>query len=243
MKSIIVVPCYNEAKRLQKEAFVSYVQQNADIDFLFVNDGSSDNTLQVLEALCATDPHLHLLNLQPHGGKAEAVRKGMLHASQNFSAEVVGFWDADLATPLNEIKDFVAWLEKGYDAVLGLRLMRLGAEVKRRKLRHYLGRTFATCASMILHLPVYDTQCGAKLFRSSVVSPLCTTPFLTRWLFDVELLARYRNAYGIEAACNKVYEYPLFHWIDVEGSQLKSRDFVKAPMELMKIRKQYNRRK
>ena len=63
--------------------------------------------------------------------------------------------------------------------------------------------------------------------------------FITRWLFDVELLARYKQRYGVEQAIQKIYEYPLFQWEDVDGSQLKSRDFFKAPLELMKIRKRY----
>ena len=133
----------------------------------------------------------------------------------------------------------VEWADRGFDIVMGLRLMRLGAKVKRKTMRHYLGRCFATAASMMLKLPVYDTQCGAKLFRSDVVKAIFDEQFITRWLFDVELLARYKQHYGIEQATQKIYEFPLFQWQDIDGSQLKSRDFFKAPMELMKIRSKY----
>lgn len=239
MKTIVVVPCYNEAKRLHQDDFLHYVEQNEDVAFLFANDGSRDNTLEVLHSLTARHERLLLFDIQPNGGKAEAVRRGMLYAVEHYDAQYVAFWDADLATPLNEIEPMVAWADKGYDVVMGLRLMRLGAKVRRKPLRHYLGRCFATVASMMLDLPVYDTQCGAKLFRREVVETIFQEQFITRWLFDVELLARYKQRYGTENAKEKIYEFPLFQWQDVDGSQLKSRDFFKAPVELMKISRKY----
>ena len=239
MKTVVVVPCYNEAKRLPQQEFLQFVREHDDVAFLFANDGSRDNTLEVLQSLCQQHERLHVLDLQPNGGKAEAVRRGMLHAAETMQPEYICFWDADLATPLYEIPHFVEWADKGYDIVTGLRLMRLGAEVRRKKLRHYLGRCFATCASMMLQLPVYDTQCGAKLFRSKIVREIFPEPFISKWLFDVELLARYKQRFGIQQATDKIYEYPLFHWIDVAGSTLKKKDFLVAPMELLRIRKKY----
>ncbi|MBO4308162.1 MAG: glycosyltransferase family 2 protein [Bacteroidales bacterium] len=239
MKTIIVVPCYNESQRLHKDEFLDYVNKHEDTAFLFANDGSRDNTLEVLKELAAKHERLLYLDIQPNGGKAEAVRKGMLHAVKNYHPDFVAFWDADLATPLDEIEPMISWMTKGYDIVMGLRLMRLGAEVRRKSMRHYLGRCFATVASMMLKLPVYDTQCGSKMFRASVVEELFEERFITRWLFDVELLARYKKYFGVDNATRKIYEYPLFKWEDVDGSQLKSRDFFKAPIELMKIRRKY----
>lgn len=239
MKTIVVVPCYNESKRLRQDEFLAFVEQHDDVAFLFANDGSRDNTLEVLQSLCSRHERLLLLDIQPNGGKAEAVRKAMLHAVEQYKPSYVAFWDADLATPLNEIPCMVQWADKDFDAVTGLRLMRLGAKVRRKASRHYLGRCFATVASMMLHLPVYDTQCGAKLFRADMVPDLFSEPFITRWLFDVEILARYTKRYGNARAVERIYEYPLFQWQDVDGSQLKSRDFFKAPVELLKIRRKY----
>lgn len=239
MKTIIVVPCYNEEKRLRCDAFIEYVKHHEDMAFLFANDGSRDNTLGVLKELTRASERLLMLDIQPNGGKAEAVRKAMLEAAERYKPEFIAFWDADLATPLEEIEPMVQWAEKGYDSVMGLRLMRLGAKVRRKPMRHYLGRCFATVASMMLGLPVYDTQCGAKLFRREVVEAIFTERFITKWLFDVELLARYKKLYGKERATDKIYEFPLFQWQDIDGSQLKSRDFFKAPVELFKIWRKY----
>ena len=239
MKTIVVVPCYNESKRLPQDKFIRYVEEHDDVAFLFANDGSRDNTLDVLRQLTSQPERLLLLDIQPNGGKAEAVRKGMLYAAEQYEPQYIAFWDADLATPLDEIEPMVQWAEKGFDVIMGLRLMRLGAKVKRKTLRHYLGRCFATAASMILHLPVYDTQCGSKLFSAKTVKEIFNEQFITRWLFDVELLARYKKRYGTDQAINKIYEFPLFQWQDIDGSQLKSRDFFKAPMELLKIWRKY----
>lgn len=243
-RTIIVVPCYNESKRLNGDAFVQFVEKNEGVTFLFVNDGSADNTLEVLRALSQRNARLQVLNLEQNGGKAEAVRQGMLHAANNLDCQYIGFWDADLATPLSEIPRFIGIAANhGYNMVTGLRLLRLGAGVRRKKLRHYLGRCFATAASVMLGLPVYDTQCGAKLYSKDVVPALFGERFITRWLFDVEILARYIVTYGRNAATNNIYEHPVFAWEDVAGSRLKFHDFFKAPMEMLKIKRKYLKKK
>lgn len=244
VRTIIVVPCYNESQRLDGDAFVAFAEKNDGISFLFVNDGSRDNTLEVLNALSQRHPRMLVLDLEQNGGKAEAVRRGMLHAATELQADFIGFWDADLATPLSEIPRFIH-IAAGYDykVVTGLRLLRLGAGVRRKKLRHYLGRCFATAASVMLGLPVYDTQCGAKLYRTEVVPTLFTEKFVTRWLFDVEILARYIVNYGRTAATNEIYEHPVFAWEDIAGSRLKAHDFFKAPVEMLKIKRKYLKKK
>lgn len=236
----IVIPCYNEAQRLQGDKFTDYLQHNEDIFFLFVNDGSKDATLQVLQDLSAQNSRIYYLDLPINGGKAEAVRQGILYAKEKLDSQYVGFLDADLATPLSEIDNFRTHIKEGeFDIVMGLRLLRLGAKVQRKRSRHLMGRIFATLSSLILQLPVYDTQCGAKLFHTSIIDDLFSEHFITSWLFDIELLFRYRNTYGIERAKTKIYELPLLQWNDIAGSKLKFKDFFKAPYELCKIKFKY----
>src|SRR5439155_4840561 len=107
-------------------------------------------------------------------------------------ADYVGYWDADLATPLQAIPEFLeVFAERpGLELVCGARVRLLGRDIRRTRRRHYLGRAFATVASWLLQLSVYDTQCGAKLFRASPrITAVFNQPFHTRWLFDVEILA------------------------------------------------------
>jgi glycosyltransferase involved in cell wall biosynthesis len=220
--------------------FEEFVRNQENIAFLFVNDGSTDQTLELLIEASNRSNRLQYLDLAKNSGKAEAVRQGLLQAAQNDQIAYIGFWDADLATPLAEIVPALNMMQiNDFEMITGLRLTRLGAKVTRTAMRHFLGRIFATIAANILKINVYDTQCGAKLYKKELIRLLFDQPFITRWFFDVEILARYRQLFGKEKANSAIYEYPLMTWNDVQGSQLKFGDFFKAPLELLKIRKKY----
>jgi dolichyl-phosphate beta-glucosyltransferase len=237
----IVVPCYNEGRRLPVKQFEEFLE-NSETNFFFVDDGSQDNTQEVLASLKAARPdRVTLIHQAENRGKAETVRHGICTAvDQNF--EYVGFWDADLATPLAEIPEFMGVFadRPELDMVFGSRVKLLGRHVERKAMRHYLGRVFATFVSTMLGLPIYDSQCGAKIFR---VRPNTRTlfeqPFLSRWVFDVEILARYLSEVGPEAATAAIYEHPLHSWVDVGGSKLKTTDFLVAFGDVLRIHRAY----
>ena len=244
---MVVVPCYNEANRLQPARFSEFLEQDQDIHFLFVNDGSKDATLRVLEQLRASHPdRIHVLDKKINGGKAEAVRSGMLHAIASGHVAVTGFWDADLATPLEVIPRLMSKLEEvpARQMIFGSRVRLLGHAIHRKTIRHYLGRCFATAVSIVLGLPVYDTQCGAKLFRiTPELGVILAAPFLSRWIFDVEIIARFLAVHNHDAsyATDAIYEHPLPRWEDVAGSKVRSTDFFVAFYELLKIRNAFLR--
>ena len=238
----VVVPCFDEEHRLDVAAF----QSCAGIDFCFVNDGSRDRTLDVLQSLAATDPsRFRVVNLEQNQGKAEAVRRGMVVALES-GADYAGFWDADLATPLAELPRFIEVLDKRPEIqmVIGARVRLLGREISRRPGRHYFGRLGATLISSSLGIAVYDTQCGAKVFRTSdMMRGLFGAPFLSRWIFDVEIIARLIQRLGRDAAAVAIYELPLLTWRDVHGSKVKSRDYVRGLRDLWRIHRAYNARR
>ena len=122
---------------------------------------------------------------------------------------------------------------------LGSRVKRLGSHIDRRAPRHYLGRIFSTLSSQLLDLAVYDSQCGAKLFRSDVTDVLFADPFVTRWLFDLEILVRLRNHLGRERFLKSAVEVPLTEWQEVGGSKLTLAHMARVPLELIRIRKRY----
>src|SRR5262249_31669723 len=128
-----------------------------------------------------------------------------------------------------------------YVLSLGSRVKRLGSEIERNEARHYLGRIFSTAASRLLDLPVYDSQCGAKIFRTEVSAVLFGEPFVTRWLFDVEMLARLRNHIGRDGVLKRVIEVPLTAWREVGGSKLRLSSMLDVPIELLKIRARYRK--
>jgi putative flippase GtrA len=240
-KSCIVVPCYNEESRFDAEAFGRYLDATTDVSFVLVNDGSTDGTLGVLEGLASKYPErVRTLDVQPNGGKSEAVRRGMQLAISDREYDYAGFWDADLATPLESIRTFVDVLDRlpNVEIVMGARVALLGRRIDRKATRHYSGRLFATAASLVLSLPVYDTQCGAKLFRANrACSVLFASPFGSRWIFDVEIIARYlRNRPGNALG---IYELPLDRWEDVGESKVRFKDFVRAIGEMMSIYRRY----
>ena len=247
LRGTVVIPCYNEAKRLRLDAFGAFLRGPAsrNIELLFVNDGSRDATLSVLQTLRSHFPDkVRVLDKQPNAGKAEAVRHGMLHAIYGGEAEITGFWDADLATPLEQIPDMAEMLaaRPNLMMVFGARVRLLGRAIHRQPLRHYLGRCFATVASSALRLPIYDTQCGAKLFRiTPELKTALADPFQSRWIFDVELLARFQVLHkgNPDLLKEQVYEYPLPEWTDVAGSKVAAGDFFKAFGELLSIYRRY----
>jgi glycosyltransferase involved in cell wall biosynthesis len=240
----VIVPCYNEGARLQSDQFHHFLEGHREIRILFVNDGSTDRTLAVLgEARRGFEDLIEILDKQPNGGKAEAVRLGMLAAIDS-GVSYVGFWDADLATPLEAIPEFLTLLESNHQLqmVFGSRVRLLGRQVHRRALRHYPGRVFASVVSLILRLPIYDTQCGAKIFRvNSELRSVLVDPFLSRWVFDVEILARFiaMNHGDPSDLRDSIYEVPLMRWEDVAGSKLHSGDFLKASLDLLRIYRRY----
>lgn len=244
-RTVIVVPCYNEEQRLEPRRFLDYVTKIPDVDFLMVDDGSTDRTRGVLEALARSAPgRIEALILPRNGGKAEAVRAGIRRALER-DPEVVGFWDADLATPLDSIAELLEELRRhpAVEMVFGSRVKLLGRTIERQPMRHYAGRVFATFTSLALRLPVYDTQCGAKLFRRTPQLPAYfAEPFRTRWIFDVEILARALTQPGRRRALAEeggILEYPLHEWRDIKGSKLKPFDFVIAAGELARIWARY----
>jgi glycosyltransferase involved in cell wall biosynthesis len=225
----IVVPCFNEAARLHPEGFRPLLER-AGLTLLFVDDGSTDDTAARLREIAGGK----VLALGQNAGKSEAVRQGMLRAVAD-GAEITGYLDADLATPADEMLRLLDLLvaTAGIDTVLGSRVLLLGRDIRRRASRHYLGRVFATAASAVLGAPIYDTQCGAKLFRvTPALREALSEPFHSRWAFDVELLGRLLPRDGGDL---RLLEVPLHVWHDVEGSTLRLPQMVRAGLEVGRI--------
>jgi dolichyl-phosphate beta-glucosyltransferase len=237
--TVVVVPCYNEAARLDVAAFEKALEREPKLRFMFVDDGSTDDTRGVLERFSAGHPDRaeHRI-LGKNSGKAEAVRQGVMAAFE-LNPELIGYWDADLATPLEDIGSLARGLEDPKILlVLGSRVRLLGRHIERTTMRHYLGRVFASMASTVLGLPIYDTQCGAKLFRATpLMRSVFERPFELNWCFDVEFLARLLGleAKGLCSMREQCVEFALETWIDAPGSKLNLRQVPKVLGELARL--------
>lgn len=243
--TLLVVPCYNEARRLAGSEFESFLGEEPDVGLVFVDDGSTDETPErLLEVAGLAPERVEIVTLPANVGKAEAVRAGLLRALE-LEPAYLGYWDADLATPLSALLELRALLEERprLEVVLGARVVLLGRRIQRRALRHYLGRVAATAIAVVLGLRVYDTQCGAKLFRVTPdLERLFAEPFAARWIFDVEILARLIALHGGPGpAAEVICEHPLEAWSDVPGSKLALRDYARAALDLLRIRSELRR--
>jgi glycosyltransferase involved in cell wall biosynthesis len=234
----VVIPAWNEADRFDPVAVHRFLEAHPGGELVLVNDGSTDGTAALFDELAARAPsQVQVLHLATNVGKGEAVRRGLLHAFDR-GAELAAYLDADLAAPLDTAMLLAAELQhrERVHLVIGSRVKLLGWEIERSAWRHYPGRVFATFASITLGLPVYDTQCGAKCLRNGeAVRTALARPFQSRWLFDVELIARVRDALGPAG----LREMPIPEWADRGGSSVRFRDFLRAPWELWKVRRRY----
>ncbi|RNI29232.1 glycosyltransferase [Rufibacter latericius] len=243
-KTCIIIPCYNEELRFDCNQFVEFLDSNKIFDFCLVNDGSSDGTQEILSHLSSlNEDRIRVINLQNNQGKAEAIRSAYLECIEIGIYDYIGFIDADFSAPLSELNHILSLFDGNlrHGIIAGSRVKRLGATIERSSLRHYLGRAFATIASIILKLSIYDSQCGLKLVRVDYAKELFKDPFLTKWLFDLELWLRLRNMIGYELTCQETVEVPLNEWKEKGGSKIKMNSFLTVPFDLIRIYLKYNK--
>ena len=233
----VVIPCYNEEERLSSDEFKEFAHKNLGYHLCFVNDGSTDKTLEVLEELKLTNPsHISVYDCEKNGGKAEAVRQGMLHLAKDPQLDYIGFLDADLSTDFLDFNDLVETLENSnFKIVSGSRMARMGANITKESARKIISMTINLIIRTILQMPFNDTQCGAKVMRKEIIPLLFTKPFITKWIFDVEMFIRMRKHYGKDKVQQFICEQPLKRWIHADGSKLSMKDSVKIVGQLAQI--------
>lgn len=236
----IIIPFYNEEKRFDIEKFNSFLSNHTKIFFCLVNDGSNDGTLSILKNLKSNFDNIEVLDLQQNKGKAEAIRSGINHVLGWKDFEYIGFLDADFSAP-PEIIPYMLKSANGSSILLGSRIMFLGMNISRNPLRHYVGRLFATMASEILGLPIYDTQCGAKIFSRNIIDIAFKDPFITTWLFDLEIIMRIVNELGWVKFVQISREIPLYEWIEKGGSKVNISYVFRLPFDLLRIRWKYGK--
>ena len=216
----IVIPCYNEEKGISNNEYSNFLNNNSEVLICFVNDGSKDNTVRVLNVLKDKHPtQIHILSLEKNSGKAEAVRAGIQYCNTHFEHQYIGYLDADLATTLEEFIDLRNYLQGEIVFSFGSRIRKIGSIIERENSRFLIGRIVATFISNILDIKVYDTQCGSKLFTKEISEKLFEKEFISRWLFDVEIFYRMILLFGREKAIKKMLEIPLKLWVEKGDSK------------------------
>ncbi len=240
MSLTLIVPFFNESERWL-ENYWKNATSLEDVQWIFVNDGSRDDTKTLIDKFCSGHSNVSAIHLPQNSGKAEAVRVGMLYAFENSSAELqgIGFVDCDGAFTVDEIDrvcqifKFKINVDNGFDSLWTARVALAGRNITRTNFRHYVGRVIATIISSNFRGLPYDTQSGLKIFVASKnLKHHLTVPFKTRWLFDVELLLRW-NLW--DSKTMKIWEEPLLTWNDVSGSKVTVRQTIRIIKELLII--------
>jgi len=237
----VVIPCYNEEKRLKTKEFANFVNNNHGYHICFVNDGSKDKTLEVLkEFQQGKEGYISIYDCKKNGGKAEAVRQGILHLVKDKSLDYIGFLDADLSTDFADFDDLAKTLSASdYKLVAGSRINRMGANIIKQSSRDIISKIINKIIRTILRLEIQDTQCGAKIMKREVAENMFNTPFLTRWLFDVEIFLRMKKYYGAETVEKLICEQPLKRWVHECGSKFSFKDSIKILGQLSEIARKY----
>lgn len=239
----LVIPCFNEERRLVQSEVVKCIKE-LNCVVVLVDDGSTDGTLGVLNKLALQYPkNIEVLPLPANVGKGEAVRAGFNYAFER-SATYVLFCDADFAVGPQDLLRICNTLEEYAEckAVIGSRIAMVGTNIQRSVFRHYSGRAFATLVSLILGQQIYDTQCGAKVFKAdNEVKRAFSQPFLSRWAFDVEVIGRLLRMERSKKNNSLIIEMPLISWMEVPGSKLGLVSRLRTVLELFRIRSSLNK--
>lgn len=226
----IVIPAYNERARIiaTLESVVSVVRaQGWQAEVIVVNDGSSDETADLVRAFAAHNPEVLLMENPRNSGKGYSVRNGLLHAQ----GEVVMFTDADLSAPMEEAERLFAAIAGGADIAIGSRWLESSRQTHRQPLyRQFFGRCFNALTRAVMRLPFADTQCGFKAFTRSAAQTVFQLQTIERWGFDPEILfiARKRGY--------RIQEVPVSWAHDARSRISYLRDGIQMLKELAIVR-------
>lgn len=240
----LVVPCFNEAERFPLSYWKNLVRIESSIKWIFVDDGSSDLTENILKQLCKSSDAKYV-KLQLNLGKSNAIREGFHQlVKENPKLKFAGFLDSDGAFSPEDIR-YLATLanndgnlnpQNSFDVWISSRVALAGRRIQRKLSRHYIGRVISTYLTRSWNDSPYDTQSGFKIFRvSGNFLEALEKPFITRWFIDVELLTRIAIANNGKL---KVWEEPVTSWRDVHGSRISLSSGLSILSDLFRTRRQ-----
>ncbi len=226
----IVIPAYNESARLgaSLERVLAYARaQRWDAEVIVVNDGSRDNTAEIVRTFAGKNPSLRLVENPGNRGKGYSVRNGVL----NSRGRIILFSDADLSSPIEEAPKLFKELEDGADIAIGSRWLRAELQTQRQPLhRQLFGRIFNLMLRITLGLQFKDTQCGFKAFKQPAAKAIFPLQKIERWGFDPEILFLARK-WGF-----KVSEVPVA-WGHSGGTRINPLlDGAKMFQEMLRVR-------
>jgi len=233
----ILIPFFNEEKRIIPGSFVRFAGENPNILLVLINDGSNDKTPGILQSIQSQQPgNIQIFNLPVNHGKGNAIRESFL-TIKNSPIPFVGYIDGDLSTSFKSfLKLYDEIKEKKSDVVLGSRIKKIDTKIERTLFRHLAGRIVATIVDTKFKIGCYDTQCGAKIFKKEVLGSVIGSPFFTRWLFDIEIILRLQKINKAPV----IAEIALDEWTHKKGSKISGMSVFIVLRELFTLFKKYD---
>ena len=226
----IVIPAFNEGQRISAslEKIITYVSQERwQAEIIVVNDGSTDNTVEIVNSFKPRAPYLRIVQNPGNRGKGYSVRNGMLHAS----GDILLFTDADLSAPIYEAQKLLAAIEAGADVAIGSRWLVRALQKERQPFhRELLGRAFNVALHLVLGLRYKDTQCGFKAFSREAAQLIFPNLKIERWGFDPEIL------FLAKRMKLKVAEIPVEWSHDVRSHISPVKDGIRMLGEMVRVR-------
>lgn len=239
----IIIPCYNEYDRILKNDFTNFLENNRDFHFVFVDDGSVDDTFLMLQDLSVKNERISCFRLDKNHGKAEAVRFGMNKLiKSDFS--FFGFIDADLAIPLDELSRLHMELTSrdNIDFVYASKNTKLNTHLEMKVKRFWVGRILSFMVRRSLKVDIYDTQCGCKIMTKEISEISFKEKFISSWLFDIEIFWRIIKKFGRDYIRENTLEIPLEKLYNRGDSKVSLAALIKLPLEFLKIHRYYSRK-
>lgn len=227
----IVIPAYNEVERIGATLFnfSNYLQnQPLTYEILVVDDGSTDKTVELVEQLQLTIPHLRILALESNKGKGQAVRTGMLAAL----GAIRIFSDADGSTPIEELPRLIApIMGKKADISIGSRYLSTSNIIKAQPFYRRVWSRLANRFVQRLLLPgIVDPNCGFKAYSANASTAVFSQCTVNEWSFDLEALSLARKLNFI------ISEVPV-SWVNDERSKGKISQVPREIFNVFQIRK------
>ena len=227
----IIIPAYNEEERITKtlNSYLDYLKGKINFEIIVIINGCTDNTLEVVKKIAQKNKEIKYVDIGKVASKGIAVTEGFKLAD----SELIGFVDADLATPPNAFYDLVKNIEN-YDAVIASRWMKNSKINKSQPLTRIIaGRSFNILVNLLFNLKLKDTQCGAKLFKKTALKDILADIGKTRWAFDVDVL------YLLKRKNYKTKEIPT-EWSEPGGSHVKIKTVIEMFLSIVRLRLIYS---
>jgi dolichyl-phosphate beta-glucosyltransferase len=236
--NILVIPCYNEYKRISTTKFERILKKHQNLLIFFADDGSNDDTVQKIKPLTENNINCNSVRYERNEGKASTIRKTIIKSYEIYRFNKIGFIDADLSVSVEEYLNISKSLRKDILFCFGSRISKIDNQIQRSIYRHIVGRFYSTLLDYFFQIGMYDSQCGCKVISSSIGKQIFSDIFVSTWIFDIEIFLRLKKLNPkLGSFCREI---PLKSWKEIEGSKVPITYSLNIWLDIITIYRKYS---